>query len=532
MLLTRRVSIASLLTNDSGLDTQQRLTAKETHVKPTTDYDDKMLIHAATAAYRQGRLSRRDLLKYVGAGGVALGAGRSSAVQAMASPAAASVHQASPVPADVTSFLSDVGRQFEGTTIRVVTEDTPPGNAIRTLMQEQFVPLTGIDVDWQVMPLDQVLSTASVDTAQQLGQNDIYYIDQSWEGRFVNDMLDPRELLQSKPDLAFPDYNFGDFLPPLVDHVASYGGKMIGLPCDVPIFLYMYRTDIYEELGLEPAATLIEYLANAKVINEAMSAQGVYGTIGQMRSGHYSLECDMTAYVWGHGGSVFTADGMCSLNDDQAIAGLDYMRELQTLMPAATTTYDWGDQATAFGRGEAGQILTWSENFPGWDDPAGSEISGLLQPAVPPAALELRAPGLAGFEETPEVGHQGGSAYCLSRYSTQVDAAWVFLQWATSADTQALASILGGGASPTRRSTFEDPRVVEKNRPGAGTTRHFDAMLQTIETRMGTEPHLPQWPSIATDVIAVELGKLTTGGYASTKEGADAIVRKVNEAAA
>ena len=24
---------------------------------------------------------------------------------------------------------------------------------------------------------------------------------------------------------------------------------MIGFPCDVPIFLYMYRTDIYQELG-------------------------------------------------------------------------------------------------------------------------------------------------------------------------------------------------------------------------------------------------------------------------------------------
>jgi hypothetical protein len=32
-------------------------------------------------------------------------------------------------------------------------------------------------------------------------------------------------------------------------------------------------------------------------------------------------------------------------------------------------------------------------------------------------------------------------------------------------------------------------------------------------------------------VIAVGLGKLTTGGYASTKEAADAIVEKVNEAA-
>ena len=82
-----------------------------------------------------------------------------------------------------------------------------------------------------------------------------------------------------------------------------------------------------------------------------------------------------------------------------------------------------------------------------------------------------------------------------------------------------------------RRSTYEDPRVTAMKQVGAGTTRHFDAMLQTIETRMGTEPHLPQWPVIATEVIAVELGKLTTGGYASTKEGADAIVNKVNAAA-
>ena len=500
-------------------------------MKPTTDYDDKMRVYAAAVAYRQGRLSRRKLLRYLGSGGVALGSGLSFARQPMASPAAASLLQDSPVPADVTNYLTDVGGQFKGTTIRVVTEDTPPGAAIRTLMEEQFIPLTGINVEWEVVPLDQVLARVSVDAAQKLGQNDIYYLDQSWVGRFINDAFDPRELLQAKPDLAFPRYDFDDFLQPLVDHIASYGGQMIGLPCDAPVFLYMYRTDIYEELGLQPAATLAEYLANAKVINEAKSAQGVYGTVGQMKSGHYSLTCDMTAYVWGHGGSVFTADGMCALNDANAIAGLDYLRELQTTMPDAVTTYDWGGQATAIQQGQGGQVLTWSEDFPGWDDPATSDISGLMQPAVPPAAVELRPPDQAAFEETPEVGHQGGSAYCLSRYSKQADAAWVFLQWATSSDTQTRASILGGGAGPMRRSTYDDPRVVAMKQVGAGTTRHFDAMLQTIETRMGTEPHLPQWPKIATDVIAVELGKLTTGGYASTKEGADAIVQRVNEAA-
>ena len=72
-----------------------------------------------------------------------------------------------------------------------------------------------------------------------------------------------------------------------------------------------------------------------------------------------------------------------------------------------------------------------------------------------------------------------------------------------------------------RQSTFDDPRVKAEEKVGAGTTRHFPQMLDVIKNRMGTEPHLPQWPLIATDIIAVELGKLTTGGYGSTQEGMD-----------
>ncbi len=54
----------------------------------------------------------------------------------MASPAAVRLLQDSPAPADVTKFLTDVGGQFKGTTIKVVTENTPPGTAISTLMAE------------------------------------------------------------------------------------------------------------------------------------------------------------------------------------------------------------------------------------------------------------------------------------------------------------------------------------------------------------------------------------------------------------
>ncbi|MBA3449655.1 MAG: extracellular solute-binding protein [Chloroflexia bacterium] len=500
-------------------------------MKETFDFRDKMAISRAIRDYRGGRISRRTMMKTLAGAGIALSAGPMRGARAWAKPARQEM-TADQQPEETNTWLKDVGGQFQGSTIKVVSEETSPSRAIINLKKALFEDVTGITVNWEVVPLDQVLAKVSQDAATKSGANDIYYFDQAWVGRFINDTFDPRELLETKPDLAMPNYNIDDFLEPLVLHIATYGDKMIGPPCDVPIFMYFYRQDIYEEMGLEPATTMEEYLAHAKAINEAMSADGTYGTVGQMKSGHYALNCDMTAYVWSHGGSVFTADGMCALNDEQAVTGVDYMRELQQYMPAAVTTYDWGGQFTAIQQGGGGQVMTWGEDFPGWDDPSSSKVSGLLQPAPLPANTAQRPADEAGFEEVPDLGHQGGSTYCLSAYSKQADPAWVFLQWATSSNTQTLASVIGGGASPMRQSTFDDPRVKAEEEVGAGTTRHFPQMLEVITTRMGTEPHLPQWPLIATDIIAVELGKLTTGGYGSTQEGMDQIKNLVDEAAA
>ena len=500
-------------------------------MRETFDYRDKMAIARAIAGYRRGRITRRTMLKTLIGAGVALSAGPLRGPRAWAAPVRQEM--TTEQPEEINTWLEEVGGQFSGSSIKVVSEETPPSRAIINLKQALFEDITGIIVNWEVVPLDQVLAKISQDAATKAGANDIYYMDQAWVGRFINDTFDPRDLFAEQPDLAMPNYDIEDFLEPLVRNIAMYGSKMIGFPCDVPIYMYFYRQDIYDEMGLAPAKTLQEYMDHAKAINEAMSGEGTYGTVGQMKSGHYALTTEMTAWVWSHGGSVFTADGKSSLNDEFAVRGVDYLRELQQYMPAAVTTYDWGGQFTAIQQGQGGQVITWGEDFPGWDDPASSKVSGLMEPAPLPPNVALRPPEEAGFEEVPELGHQGGSTYGLSRYSKNADPAWIFLQWATSSNTQTLASVIGGGASPMRQSTFDDPRVKEMAQVGvAGTTRHFPQMYEVIMNRMGTEPHLPQWPLIATDIIAVELGKLTTGGYASTQEGMDQIKTLVDEAAA
>ncbi|HEU4406350.1 MAG TPA: extracellular solute-binding protein [Polyangiaceae bacterium] len=501
------------------------------------DRQQRLAVADAAAELQGGRRGRRSFLRLCAQAGFgfssfAFSSGCGKKSRETPSPQAVA-GTAGPVSAvdpltEQHRFLRDVGRRFAGTKLRVVGEDTSPSGAIVEMMREEFISVTGIEVQWERLPLERVLAKVTADTARGVGTHDIFYWDQAWLGRFADDAVDPRTLLERR-DLAYPGYDFADFLPPLVDRCASYKGRLLGVPFDIPIFHMMYRRDLFEELGLSPPTTLAEYLRAAQTITKA-KAPKVFGTTGEWKSGHYSLECDMTVWLWAHGGSIFGADGRPTIGDERAAAALEYMLELGKNSPPGVTTWDWFGAMGSVARGEAGLVILWSELFPAFEDPAKSKIVGLLEPASCPKEITLRSKQECGFDETPGMSHQGGSCLAISRHSKNVDAAWLFLQWATSADVATRACLLGGGSGTTRRSIFSDPRVKEKARVTTGTTRHYDVLLDAILHRMGTEPHLPSFPELATEGFAVELGKLTTRQQ-GVKETLDNMARAAAKAA-
>jgi multiple sugar transport system substrate-binding protein len=340
------------------------------------------------------------------------------------------------------------------------------------------------------------------------GRNDIYYWDQGWLARFANDSILLDEL-QAKKGLAYPEYAFDDFVPQLVDATASYRGQILGVPFDIPIFIMMYRKDIFDKLGLRVPKTLTDYLHTVKAIHESMRGQGIYGTVGQWKSGHYALHSEASSWLWAHGGRHFKKDGKPDYLSDANVKGLQFMMELGKYMNPACTGWDWGGQSAAFTQGNAGMLISWSEFFPGFDDPATSKVAGLVEPTDCPKEDALLPRADCGYGETPGISRQGGSCLALSKYAPNADAAWIFMQWATSADVTARANAQGAN-TPIRKSSYLDARVKEKNKPGPGTTRHFEVTKRAIETRMGTSPHHPVLTTLATSVNAVEYGKMTT----------------------
>ena len=496
-------------------------------------FDQKQSLASITDRYVSGRMKRRTFLQAASKLGLGAGALGLASIMPFGS-RGGFIEQAAAAEiepdAEMMAWLKEAAKPFIGKTVRLATESTPPSNAINSALKPFFEQATGIKVEIEVLPLEQVLQKLTLDVASGLGTYDLYYIDQSWMASFAGDVIDPREKYAADKDLAMPNYNMDDFLPALVDGISMYEDTMVGVPYDIPVFIQMYRRDIYDDLGLKVATTMDEYLANVIAIQEANIA-GVYGTNGQMKSGHYSLECDWTAWLWAHGGAIFDADGKFSGHDEDGIKAMEYWMKLKENMPEGVTTWTWDGQGQSMAQGIVGQTLSWGEFFPYWDNPEASKVSGLMEAAVPPAPTKaLRTSEQTGYGEIPGVGHQGGSSLAVSKYSKNQDAAWLFAQWATSFDTQVYITTLGGGTGPTRKSVYDDPRVKANAKPGiAGTTRHLDVVRETIANHMGSEPDLPQWAELSNDTIPIELGRFWSGDYSSPKEAMDSIAKKVDK---
>ncbi|MBX6321910.1 MAG: sugar ABC transporter substrate-binding protein [Rhodospirillaceae bacterium] len=499
------------------------------------EHDRKTFIADACDDFTRRRISKREFLRRMGLAGIGF-SGFAATFLGGPRPFGGLTNwgtelAAAQTPPDIAKWLTEVGGKFRGTKIRYSTEATPPSIVVNQIAADEFTKLTGIEVEVEIVPLEQVLQKATLDVQGQLGTYDLYYLDQSWIASFSQDTIDPREYYETKKELAMPDFDWDDFSKPLVDGISMYQGKMVGIPFDIPIFILMYRKDLLEKHGIKVPTTMDEYLAAVKALHEAESGNGIFGTTGQLKSGHYSLNCDWTAWLWSHGGSIFDKAGMFSGGDEDGLAGLDYMLELVKYMPPAATTWTWDGEGQSVAQGQAAMLISWGEFFPSFDG-KDSKVVGLMEAAIPPKEKKLRAPADAGFGEIPHVGHQGGSAIALSRYSKNPDAAWIFMQWACSKDVMARVSTLGGGASPMRNSSFEDPRVKAMAKVGPGTTRHFPAIKWTIDNAMGSEPDMPAWAEISNNVTPVELGKLLAGEYKTGKECMEAIARQANELAA
>ena len=179
------------------------------------EFDRKTYIADSAQAFADRRITKRQFLRRLAIAGVGLSSfaatmlGRTRPFPGLTPPAARADTGASP---EMTKWLQDVGSKYKGTKIRYTSEATPPTIVANQLAKDEFTANTGIEVEIEIVPLEQVLQKATVDVQGQLGSYDLYYLDQSWTALFINDTLDPQAVLRRQEGHRAPGFRLGRFL--------------------------------------------------------------------------------------------------------------------------------------------------------------------------------------------------------------------------------------------------------------------------------------------------------------------------------
>jgi multiple sugar transport system substrate-binding protein len=131
------------------------------------EHDRRTFIADAAGDYTARRIGRREFIRRLSLAGVGLSSFAASflgsrppsgLLPTVGNPAAAQADQ------EMIRWLRDVGGKFRGQKIRYASEATPPTIVASQLAKDEFTANTGIEVEIEIVPLEQVLQKATVDS--------------------------------------------------------------------------------------------------------------------------------------------------------------------------------------------------------------------------------------------------------------------------------------------------------------------------------------------------------------------------------
>jgi ABC-type glycerol-3-phosphate transport system substrate-binding protein len=298
-------------------------------------------------------------------------------------------------------------------------------------------------------------------------------------------------------------FNYNDILKAWRD-ADSVDGKPYGIPFDGEVTVQVYRKDLYDAKGLRPAETYDQLLANAKALHDPNNRM-----FGLAMRGFAGAGQNMYIYpsiLRGFGGSWFQG-GNLVVNSPQAVQALDwYVNALTQYAPPAVRNWNWPDIADAFSQGTIGCYLDAHSSAAVITNPEKSKVVGKIGYARWP-----KGPSGRGVTSIWNWGFPINAT--LSERAKR--ATWLFITWATCAETQARTSWKFAG--PGKRSginRLSQWRSAEFAAAMGDAGHNFiPAALQSLEqdTDVDWRPRVPQWPAIgeamATSIQAALVGQ-------------------------
>ncbi|MEU2298224.1 extracellular solute-binding protein [Streptomyces antibioticus] len=194
----------------------------------------------------------------------------------------------------------------------------------------------------------------------------------------------------------------------------AYDGKQYGIPYYAANRVVIYRTDLFEKAGVDPAAirTRDQWITATEKLNQA-GTQGIY-LPGQT---WYAL----AGFIWDEGGDLATESGGSwkgTLDTPEALRGMDFYKELQALGKGPRDSDEAEPpQAEVMAQGKVAQIIS---------TPGGANVVIESNPELKGKLGFFPIPGKTA--DKPGSVFIGGSDLVIPAASGKPDAAFTFVK--------------------------------------------------------------------------------------------------------
>ncbi|MFC0475771.1 extracellular solute-binding protein [Robertmurraya beringensis] len=235
-----------------------------------------------------------------------------------------------------------------------------------------------------------------------------------------------------------------------------FDGEVYGVPGDGDVRSLLYRTDLMEKAGLDPASppkTWDELIDVSTKLMEAGKDEGVkYGfALNGGDSEHTSMRS--LPWIWDMGGSFVDEEGQPALNSPEVVDTVQFMSDLVKKYKVSPSDSYLNKKVEVQGLVNSGQSAMAIVGSWEWR----SDASFLAQEGLKGKLASAPIPVPNGEDPDKAATAVGYGVWVVFDHSKVKDEAWEWIEKVTSPEHQVNIFKDGTGNMPLRLSAYEDP---------------------------------------------------------------------------
>ena len=342
------------------------------------------------------------------------------------------------------SFISSAGT---AETIKVAANSWPTFDRIKEMIPE-FERKTGIKVEVEETPYMEFHGKLMLGLTAQTGMYDLITLNPDWApGLLAEGFLYPFDEFLQDPSVSLPGFDVEDFFASSMERFI-YEGKVYGFPFETGAFVNYYRTDLFQQKGLDVPQTWDEYAEVAKKLTLDINGDGEIDIYGANLPGKRTVYAaiEFITRLWSYGGEVVDKDWNPTFNGWEGLRALQDEVDLiykYKVCPKGVLEYGYDGMGPLFLEGKLAMATDWIHVSTFASDPEKSKV-------VDKWWLAPR----------PGIGWTGTWSFALPADSKHKEAAFRLAQYLTTKD--ALRKLALQGISSPRASVMKDPKILEQ----------------------------------------------------------------------